>query len=134
MADTLSETEAVYNAENFLVCAHAIGALLQDHKGADVIVMDLRNMNTWTDFFVVATASSNTHLDGLERHIKEYCRDQNIEILRRSRKPAGEDDAWRLLDMGPIVVHLMSASARSFYELERLYPPPQAQHHSSKSS
>jgi ribosome-associated protein len=115
--------------------ARALGVLLYEHKGTDVIVLDLREMNAWTDFFVISTVSSNAHLDGLERHIKEFCHEQAVEILRKSRKPATQDDEWRLLDMGAIVVHLMSAKARSFYELERLYPPPGATIiYSSKSS
>ncbi|MDR0456943.1 MAG: ribosome silencing factor [Treponema sp.] len=110
MEDTLLETE--------------LGTLLREHKGADVQVLDLREMAAWTDFFVIATASSNAHLDGLERHIKEFCREKEIEILRRSRKPAGAQappDEWRIIDLGSTVIHLMSQKARDFYDLERLY-------------
>ena len=123
MEDMLSETEA-------------LGDLLREHKGGDVVVLDLRKMNTWTDFFVIATATSNAHLDGLERHIKEFCGERGIEILRRSRKPTvpgarsstlsyeitqGQEDEWRIIDLGAAVIHLMSHKAREFYDLERLY-------------
>jgi ribosome-associated protein len=106
---------------------HALGDLLRDHNGADVLVLDLREMSAWTDFFVIATATSNTHLDGLERHIKEFCYDQGIEILRRSRKPPmssgtrDQEDEWRIIDLGSTVIHLMSRKSREFYDLERLY-------------
>ena len=106
--------------------ARSLGILLEEHKAADLVVLDLRQMKTWTDFFIIATASSSTHLDGLDRHVKEFVRDQNMEIIRRSPKPSSQDDEWRILDLGTIVVHLMSVRTRSFYELERLYPPPQA--------
>jgi ribosome-associated protein len=120
MEDMLSETEA-------------LGSLLREHKGDDVAVLDLRKMNAWTDFFVIATATSNTHLDGLERHIKEFCNERGIEILRRSRKPVIShrahasyetqvlEDEWRIIDLGAAVIHLMSRKAREFYDLERLY-------------
>ena len=98
----------------------ALAELLRDHKGGDVLVLDLQKMGTWTDFFVITTATSDTHLDGLERHVKEFCSERGIEILRRSRKPDGEDE-WRIIDLGPIVIHLMSRRAREFYDLERLY-------------
>jgi ribosome-associated protein len=104
--------------------ALALGELLREHKGADVAVLDLRDMNAWTDFFVIATASSDTHAEGLQRHIRELCRERGLEILRRSRKPDGKNDEWRIIDLGSIIVHLMSARARAFYELERLYSPP----------
>jgi len=100
--------------------ATALGELLRDHKGADVLVLDLRGMGSWTDFFVIATTSSGTHMDGLDRHIKEFCDERGIDILRRSRKPDGEDE-WRIIDLGPIVIHLMNGKARAFYDLERLY-------------
>jgi ribosome-associated protein len=104
----------------------ALGDLLRDHRGADVLVLDLREMaspygaGAWTDFFVIATSSSDTHMDGLDRHIKEFCHERGIDILRRSHKPDGEDE-WRIIDLGPIVIHLMNGKARSFYDLERLY-------------
>jgi ribosome-associated protein len=82
--------------------------------------MDVRKINDWTDYFIISTGSSNTHLDGMERHIKDFCREKNIEILRRSRKQA-ENDEWRIIDLGWAVVHLMSRQARDFYELERLW-------------
>ncbi|WP_010259573.1 ribosome silencing factor [Treponema primitia] len=97
-----------------------LAALLKEHRGENVIVMDLREINYWTDFFVVATVSSNTHLQGLQRHIKDYAREKGIEILRRHRKTSA-DDEWNLTDLGNIVIHLMSAKSRSFYELERLW-------------
>jgi ribosome-associated protein len=97
-----------------------LAALIRDHRGEDVIVMDLREINYWTDFFVIATVSSNTHLQGLQRHIKDYAREKGMEILRWSRKTKA-DDEWNLIDLGNIVIHLMSANSRSFYELERLW-------------
>lgn len=127
---------------NFLI-AKELGKLLDDHSGGDVVVMDMRGLNFWTDFFVIATATSSTHLAGLERHIKDFMKEHNLEILYRSRKPAkGQDqktDEWRLLDLGGIVIHLMSARLRSFFELERLWSAAPliyeaAGSHSSKSS
>jgi len=108
-----------------------IGKLLEDHNGGEVTVLDMRKLNFWTDFFVIATVTSGTHLSGLERHMKDFAIERDVEILRRSRRPKlssgslsgieGQNDEWCLLDMGSIVVHLMSANARAFFELERLW-------------
>jgi ribosome-associated protein len=100
--------------------AIALGELLCSARGGDVTVMDLRPLNGWTDFFVLATVTSSTHLSGLERHVKDFSRERGIEILRRSRKPAVDDD-WCLIDLGSIIVHLMTEKTRAFYELERLW-------------
>jgi ribosome-associated protein len=100
--------------------AIALGELLRDARGGDVVVMDLRPLNGWTDYFVLATVTSGTHLSGLERHVKDFSREKGIEILRRSRKPAADDD-WCLIDLGSVIVHLMTEKTRAFYELERLW-------------
>jgi len=113
MEDTLPEIDEQ---------AAAINALLQEHNGQDVTVLDLRGINNWTDFFIIATATSKAHIDGLERHIKEFCREKKIEILGCSRKDA--DDEWRLIDLGLIIIHLMTSNVREFYELEKLWTLP----------
>ena len=125
MKDMLQETE------NLKANAAELGRLLTDHKAGDVIVMDMRQLNFWTDFFVIATVTSNTHLSGLERHIKEFSAEKGLEILRHSRKrqhlisqhkaPHDSDDEWRIIDLGTIVIHLMTEKSRSFFELERLW-------------
>jgi ribosome-associated protein len=100
--------------------AAELGRLLQDHRGGDVVVLDLRELNSWTGFFVIATVSSNTHLQGLYRQVKDFALEKQVEIFHRHRRPSAEDE-WSLIDMGTIVVHLMTAKSRSFYELERLW-------------
>jgi ribosome-associated protein len=100
----------------------ALGELLRDARGQDVVALDLRGLNSWTDFFVIATVTSRTHRLGLERHIKDFAQEKGFEILRRSTRPPGDiEDDWSLIDLGDIVVHLMTEKARLFYELERLW-------------
>jgi ribosome-associated protein len=98
-----------------------LSELLKDHQGQDVVVLDLRKFQTWTDFFVIATITSKTHMDGIERHIKDFCRERDMDLFGSSRKKT--DDEWRLLDLGSIIIHLMSKRVRDFYELERLWAP-----------
>jgi len=107
-----------------------LGKLLDDHNGLKVVVMDMRTLNFWTDFFIIATVTSNTHLSGLQRHIKDYAKEKGIEILHRSKRPDKKIDLasselsseeWSLLDLGGIVIHLMTAKIRNFFELERLW-------------
>jgi ribosome-associated protein len=113
MEDMLPETDKQFAS---------LAELLQEHKGQDVSVLDLRGIIDWTDFFIISTVSSKTHMDGLERHIKEFCRERDMEIIGSSRK--NTDDEWRLLDLGSAVIHLMSKQAREFYDLERLWRVP----------
>jgi len=105
--------------EDLLSETNDISSLLKEHNGQDVSVLDLRGINNWTDFFIITTVTSRTHMDGLERHIKEFCHERDIDILGSSRKSS--DDEWRLVDLGFAVIHLMTSSVREFYNLERLW-------------
>ena len=116
MADMLQETEKDTSKQSTV-----LGKLLREHNGQDVSVLDLRGINNWTDFFLIATTTSSTHTDGLERHIKEFCTENDILILGSSRKTSG--DQWRLIDLGGIIIHLMDKQSREFYDLERLWKP-----------
>ncbi|GMO50014.1 MAG: ribosome silencing factor [Treponemataceae bacterium] len=99
-----------------------IADLLEDGKGGDVAALDVSCLNSWTDFFVIATIASPTHHKSLYKLVKDYCRDSNgvLEIRAPAKKiPDGDD--WVLIDLGVIVVHLMSKDAREFYDLEKLW-------------
>ncbi len=97
-----------------------IGRLVRDGKGSDVKVLDVSKLNSWTDYFVIATVTSSAQQQGLFKQIKEYIKDNELEIhVTNRRTPDGDD--WNLIDLGVIVVHLMSDSARSFYDLEKLW-------------
>jgi ribosome-associated protein len=85
-----------------------------------VVVLDLRPLSMWTDFFVIATAGSGAHLSGLQRQIKEFAVKNRLTIIRGQRKIA-PGDGWDVCDLGFIVAHLMTETSRSFYELENLW-------------
>ena len=93
-----------------------IARLMEDGKGNDVTLLDISGLNSWTDYFVIVTVNSSAHWQGLYKQIKEYIKENDLEIHVTNRKsPDG------LIDLGAIVVHLMSESARSFYDLEKLW-------------
>lgn len=124
--------------------ALSIAKTITLHNGEDVVVLDLSVQAGWTDRFVIATASSSAHLRGLERFIDEEA--ERLGLDRLHRKSLADDDEWLLVDLGSIVVHVMTHAARAFYELEKLWfqapsttitPQPLSktiENHSSKSS
>ena len=97
-----------------------IAKLMEDGKGNDVTLLDISGLNSWTDYFVIVTVTSSAHWQGLYKQIKEYIKDNDLEIHVTNRKSPDGDD-WNLIDLGAIVVHLMSESARSFYDLVKLW-------------
>ena len=100
--------------------AKEIAKLMEDGKGNDVTLLDISGLNSWTDYFVIVTVNSSAHWQGLYKQIKEYIKENDLEIHVTNRKSPDGDD-WNLIDLGAIVVHLMSESARTFYDLEKLW-------------
>lgn len=97
-----------------------IAKLMEDGKGKDVVLLNISELNSWTDYFVIVTVNSSTHWQGLLKDVKNYIKDNDLEIhLTNKKSPDGDD--WNLIDLGPIVVHLMSENARNFYDLEKLW-------------
>jgi ribosome-associated protein len=100
--------------------AVALGKLLEDHKGVNVMVLDVSGRNSWADYFVIATVTSSAHSRGLLRHVMENVKELGLSIRPTRRKlPDGEE--WTLIDLGDVVVHLMTEAARGFYDLEKLW-------------
>jgi ribosome-associated protein len=108
-----------------LEAVKALCALLEDHKGADITALDLRELHSWTDYFIIATVASAAHRDGLLRHIKEFAGAEGFPLMRGPGKSpstgAPSTGGWSLVDMGTVVIHLMSPDVRVFYELEELW-------------
>jgi ribosome-associated protein len=106
--------------------ADGVTALLAEHRAVDPVKLDLRRFNIWTDFFVVASVTSAAHLEGLKRHLEEWAAENRAALRRESRRgKAGKGGdtnlLWEIIDMGNVVVHLMSKDAREFYALENLW-------------
>ncbi len=109
-----------------------IARLMEDGKGKDVVLIDVHELNSWTDYFVIATVTSSAHWQGLykdynlesnfgvNKQVKEYIKENDLEVHVTNRKSPDGDD-WNLIDLGPVVVHLMSETARNFYDLEKLW-------------
>ena len=100
--------------------AREIAKLMEDGKGNDVTLLDISGLNSWTDYFVIVTVNSSAHWQGLYKQVKEYIKENDLEIhLTNKKTPDGDD--WNLIDLGAIVIHLMSEQARQFYDLEKLW-------------
>ncbi len=97
-----------------------IAKFLTLSKAIDVVILDLRDANIWTDFFIIATVSSPIHAVGLENSLIEEMKKIGLDSWYTKRKNDQGSD-WKLIDLGSIVVHLMSKMARNFYNLETLH-------------
>lgn len=96
-----------------------IAHLLDDHRAMNTVALDVREICSFADYFVIATVTSQGHLRGLIMRLDELFREHDIAPLRPRRR--SEEAGWVLIDLGFVVVHLMTVEMREFYELERLW-------------
>jgi len=109
MVDTASKKDSVLKVID----------IIEEHKGTDTMGLYIGDHCSWTDYFIITTVSSSTHLKSLYRFVRGYLKENNIEL--NSREKSIEDDSWVLLDCGYFVVHFMDNEKREFYELEKLW-------------
>lgn len=91
---------------------------LEDIKGQEIISIDVRDKTSITDYMLIATGSSSRHVKSLIDNVLEKVKARGVRPLGSEGLDSGE---WALLDLGDVVVHVMLASARQFYDLERLW-------------
>ena len=95
----------------------AIEAAL-DKKAQDAIVIDLAGICSFTDYFIICTGTSSRHNQSIADGIQERMRKNGVRPLHIEGFSEGE---WILMDFSDFVVHIFSARAREFYDLERLW-------------
>lgn len=95
----------------------AAGALV-DKKAINVVMLDVGDLLTITEHFVIATGTSRIHARSLVDAVEESLAEEGRRPLRREGKAEGE---WILLDYGDFVVHVFQETPRDFYGLERLW-------------
>ncbi|MDD3327387.1 MAG: ribosome silencing factor [Zoogloea sp.] len=91
---------------------------LEDIKGKDIRVIDTTRLTSLFDRVIIATADSNRQTRALARHVADKAREAGIEVVGIEGEGGGE---WVLVDLGGIVVHVMQAAVRSYYNLEELW-------------
>lgn len=102
-----------------LAFAREAAQLLRDDKCEDVLVLDLRGRSQVTDFFVVASGSSQRQMRSAGQHVAEMAKRGGTPIVKDN---LGERDAnWFVIDGVDVVVHLFEPETRLFYDLEMLW-------------
>ncbi len=92
--------------------------VIQDKKGLDILLMDLRSSTDTTDFFILCSGTSDLHVKTLADEITDTLKQEgqrpwHVEGYKARR--------WILIDYVDVVVHIFRRDAREFYALERLW-------------
>jgi len=98
--------------------AHKISDVIFTKKGFNVFVIDLRKLVTFTDYFVVCSADSDTQVKAIADQVDKALSDDGIKCWHKEGLKAL---SWVLLDYVDVVVHIFRKDAREFYNLEKLW-------------
>ena len=91
---------------------------LDDRKGVDIALLEIAEVTTLADHFLICTGTSSTHVKALCDSVEEALDNAGEPALRREGHRGG---TWVLLDYGCLVVHVFTEETRQFYDLERLW-------------
>ena len=89
-----------------------------DLKAVDVVALEVSAMTDITDTMIVAGGTSDRHVKAIVDNVLAVLKGAGKEVLGVEGRDVGE---WVLLDLGDVVLHVMRAEARRFYDLERLW-------------
>jgi ribosome-associated protein len=98
--------------------AKKIADLIFNKKGYDVIIIDLQNIASFTDYFVICSADSDTQVKAISDEIDKNLRDEGIKCWHKEGLSAL---SWVLMDYVDVVVHVFKKEARDFYNIEKLW-------------
>jgi len=96
-------------------------AALEDIKGHDIVVLDVRKMTSLFDRVVIASADSTRQSRALSNHLQEKLKTLGARVHGVEGERAAE---WILVDLGSVIVHVMLPAVRKHYNLEELWTPP----------
>jgi ribosome-associated protein len=91
---------------------------VKDLRANDILVLDVRGINDTTDFFLIASGTSDAHVRGLAYSVMEKLGKQGVQTHHVEGLDGGR---WVLIDFFDFVVHLFHPETRRFYQLERLW-------------
>ena len=91
---------------------------MEKRRALDVMLLDMQELMTVTDYFVICHGRSQVHVEAIGETVKEHLEEHG---LRPNHREGGRGSRWVILDYGTAVAHIFTEEARDFYDLERLW-------------
>jgi ribosome-associated protein len=91
--------------------------VLDGKKGNDIIIIDLRDVNSYLDYFLIATGNSRVHCRALARELEKFMHENGW----RARNNPDYESGWIILDCSELIVHIFTQEMREYYQLEKLW-------------
>jgi ribosome-associated protein len=101
-----------------LELAHTIVNALEEKKAENIVLLDIKELTAFTDYFIICTGTSNRMLNALADGVSEKTR---LDHKKKGRIEGQADSGWIIVDYGDIVVHIFDNELRQYYKLEELW-------------
>lgn len=92
--------------------------IIKKTKATNVCKIDISKFSSLADYFVIATGSSSTTVNGIADFVEVELKKQGIVPLRRNGK---QGETWIVIDFGDVICHFFDDETREFYNLEKLW-------------
>ena len=92
--------------------------VLEDKKGNDIRIFDVREQSSVTDYVILVSAISEPHAKALKINLDKMIQERGIAVIGNENESSS---GWMVLDAFNFMVHIQTAEMRSFYELEELW-------------
>ncbi len=102
--------------------ARTIAQVALDGLAEDAVILDMRRVASFCDYFVICQARSPLHIDAIHDRAVEA---MSKEGLQSPRREGARNSTWVVLDYGDVVLHILDQPTRAFYGLERLWSDAQ---------
>ena len=110
------ETAAAAPDRAPLDLARRIVELAEDKKAADIVLLDLAELTTLADAFVICSGGSERQIDAIADGVVEGLRGEGVRPIGREGTPASH---WVLVDFGSVILHVFTPPERDYYSLEK---------------
>jgi ribosome-associated protein len=99
--------------------ARTIVETLEEKKGDDIVLLDLVDVCSFTDYFVICSGRSDRTLKALGDEVRKQVKQHHA--IREVSVEGAAADGWVLIDYGDVILHLFSIELRQYYQLEGLW-------------
>jgi ribosome-associated protein len=98
--------------------AHKIVDIVSDKQAVDTVLLDVREVCGFADYFVICSGESDRQVKAIIDAISQQLKKEKIQPLHEEGTP---ESGWILLDFGDVIVHVFSAFERDYYQLDKFW-------------
>ena len=98
--------------------AHAAVGIASDNLAENIVMLDIRSVASFADYFVILSATSSRQVSALQEDLEKGLKESGVKLHHREGTP---ESGWVLLDFSDVIVHIFGEEQRDFYQLDQMW-------------